>query len=128
MLRIGPLLGLAALIFSLIQIIAAYAVLVAAEGTRIEEWKVSPSVCLAVLTAISNKALSFSIIQGTVVTWWRKAIRNEGTTIAQMHRDWSYGNHTLKALLAGRNLNILALGCLCATFVAIGKQTRITTT
>lgn len=119
-LRIGPLVGIAALLFAVAQVIAAYAVLVAADGDRISHWKIQPTVYLAVLTAISNKALSFAVIQGTVITWWLKASRSDGTTLAQMQRDWGYGMHTYKALLAGRHFNVLALACICATFVAIG--------
>lgn len=61
-----------------------------------------------------------------------------GTTLAQLHRDWGYGKITecsvnkgfanswsreglfvYKAIVAGRNFNILALACICATFVAV---------
>lgn len=119
--QIGPLVGIAALLLGVAQVIAAFGVLVAADGDRVSNWKIQPTVYLAVLTAISNKALSFAVIQGTIVTWWLKASRSGGTTLAQMQRDWGYGMHTYKALLAGRHFNILALACICATFVAIGK-------
>ncbi len=87
-LRIGPLIGLGALVLGLCQIVAAYAVLKASDGEPTVNWQYQPTVYLAVLTAISNKALSFAFVQGAVVTWWRKAIRRNGTTLADMHRDW----------------------------------------
>lgn len=119
LLRIAPLTGLAALLFAFLQIWASYAILKASDGELISSWKYEPNVYLAVLTAISNKALAFALVQGTVVTFWLKAVR--GTTLAQLHRDWGFGLHVYKALLAGKNFNVLALACICATFVAIGE-------
>lgn len=57
------------------------------------------------------------MVQGTVVTFWCRAL--EGTTLAQLHRDWAFGLHVWKALAAGRNFNILAIACICVTFVAV---------
>ena len=54
--RIGPLVGLAALCFTILQIVAAYAVLKASDGAAVSSWKYQPNVYLAILTAISNKA------------------------------------------------------------------------
>lgn len=116
-LRIGPLIGLAALLFAFLQIFASYAVLKASHGDAVTNWKYQPNVYLAILAAISNKALSFAVVQGSVITWWLRALH--GTTVAQLHRDWAYGLHVYKAMLAGRHFNMLALACICATFVAV---------
>jgi hypothetical protein len=89
----------------------------------------------AVLTAISNRALQFAIFQGTIVTFWRKAV--QGTTLGDLHRDWvsleiavspaykwadisqNFGMYTHKALTAGRSFNLLCLACLAATLVVM---------
>ena len=66
----------------------------ASNGDAVVHWKYQPTVYLAILTAISNKALAFAAVQGTVVTFWTRAL--QGTTLAQMHRDWSYGLHVVR--------------------------------
>ena len=140
MLRLGPLAGLAALLFAFLETFAAYAVLKASDGDPVTNWEYQPTVYLAILTATSNKALAFAVVQGTVVTFWLRAL--SGTTLIQLHRDWAFGKnmsalylgvkissfakfdrntglHVVKAMMANRNSNMLALACICATFVAI---------
>jgi hypothetical protein len=114
-LRIGPLSGIVALAFAVLQICASYLILFISDGQPIHSWKWQPSVYLAILTAISNKALAFAVVQGAVVTFWLHALR--GTTLAQLHRDWACGLHVYKAISAGRHFSILALACICATIV-----------
>ncbi|KAK3723539.1 hypothetical protein LTR37_001791 [Vermiconidia calcicola] len=117
MFRIGSLAGLAALAFAFLQIFASYAILAASDGQTVESWSYQPNVFLAILTAISNKALAFAAVQGTVVTFWLRALK--GTSLAQLHRDWAFGLHVYKAILAGRSFSLLALACICVTLVAI---------
>lgn len=62
-LRIGPLAGLLALLFSFLQIFASYAVLATSDGHLVTEWQYQPSVYLAIWTGISNKALAFAVVQ-----------------------------------------------------------------
>jgi hypothetical protein len=114
-LRIGPLSGIVALAFAVFQICASYLILFISDGQPIHSWKWQPSVYLAILTAISNKALAFAVVQGAVVTFWLNALR--GTTLARLHRDWACGLHVYKAISAGRHFSILALACICATIV-----------
>ena len=116
-LRVLPLSGLIALAFAFCQILASYAILAASNGDKSVNWTYQPNVYLAILTAISNKAVAFAAVQGTVVTFWLRALR--GTTLAQLHRDWSFSLYAYRAVLAGRHFNLLALACLCATLVAI---------
>ena len=61
--------------------------------------------------------MAFAAVQGTVVTFWLRALR--GTTLGQLHRDWGYGVFLYKAVFSGRNFNLLALACICATLVAV---------
>jgi hypothetical protein len=109
--------GLAALTLAVLQIIASYAVLAASDGEEIANWNYEPNVYLATLVAVSNKAITFAVVQGTVVTFWLRALK--GTTIAQLHRDWSYGLHVYKAICAGRNFSLVALACIFSTLVII---------
>ena len=88
-LRIGSLTGLLALLFAFLQIFASYAVLKASDKKPITTWEYQPTVYLAILVAISNKALAFAAIQGVTVTFWLRALK--GTTLGQLHRDWVRG-------------------------------------
>lgn len=116
-LRVLPLMGLASLGYTGLQIFASYAVLAASNGDAVSNWRYQPTVYLATLTAISNKTLAFAAVQGAVVTFWLRVLR--GTTLGQMHRDWSYASYVYKAIISGRNFNLLALACICTTFVAV---------
>lgn len=87
--RLSALSGLCALLFSVLQIFAAYGILSASHGVAVDRWRLSPTVFLATLTAISNKALAFAAVQATVITFWVRALH--GTTLGQLHRDWAYG-------------------------------------
>lgn len=88
-LRAGPLVGLAALAFAVLQVFASYAVLRASDGDAVTDWKYQPTVYLAILTAISSNVLAFAMVQGSIVTFWLKAL--DGTNLAQMHRNWAFG-------------------------------------
>ena len=116
-LRVAPLTGLTALAFTILQIAASYAVLAASNGDEVINWKYQPTVYLAILTAISNKALAFAAIQGVVVTFWLRVLR--GTTLKQLHLDGSYGLYVYKAICSGRNCSLLAVACICATVVVM---------
>ena len=90
--QVGPLVGLVALLLACLQILASGAVLAGSDGDAVANWKLQPAVYLAVLTAISNEAVAFAAIQGTVVTFWLRAL--EGTTLGQLRRDWVSTNRT----------------------------------
>lgn len=51
---------------------------------------------LAILTVISNGAISFALTQGAIVSFWLRALR--GTTLVDLHRDWAYGMSNIHAL------------------------------
>ena len=84
--HVGPLIGLLALLFALLTIFASFGVLNASNGKPVASWQLQPNVYLAILTAVSNKALAFAVIQGTVVTFWLNAL--SGTTLGELHRTW----------------------------------------
>ena len=118
--RAAPLTGIAALLLAFLQVFASYAVLRASNGDRITNWKYQPTVYLAILTAISNKALAFATIQGTVVTFWLTALR--GTTLGQMHRDWGYGLHVVRRCQC--EMRIRAVTDLLARHLVEGHRRR----
>jgi hypothetical protein len=66
--RLGPLSGLIASAFCMLQVLISYCILSGSDGHPVQSWKYQPSVYLAILTAVGNKALSFAAVQGTVVS------------------------------------------------------------
>jgi hypothetical protein len=89
--RVGPMLGLSALILTVLSIPAEFGILRASDGDLVSSWKYSPNVYLGILTAFTSKATSLAALQGAVVAWWLRAMR--GTTLKQLHRDWAMGQN-----------------------------------
>lgn len=115
--RVGPLLGLAALILTILSIPAAFTILYTSNGKPVSSWKYSPNVYLAVMTALTSKATSLAGLQGAVIAWWLRALR--GSTFEQLHRDWQMVQNIWDALIAGRRMNMIAVACICAAVAAI---------
>jgi hypothetical protein len=76
-------LALAALATIIVSIIAAAGVLARSNGQPVRDWSVSPSVCLAIISAFANIALHFALTEGARIAWWLKASR--GGTIQDLH-------------------------------------------
>ena len=92
--RIGPLVGLTALLVSFLQMFASYGILKGSDGDLTTNWKYQPTVYLAIFATVSNKSLIFATVQGTIISFWRRAL--SGTTLAQLHRDWGHGSHVVR--------------------------------
>lgn len=115
--RVGPLLGLAGLIFTILSILIAFGILRASDSDYVSSWRYSPNVYLAIMTSITGKATSLAALQGAMIAWWLRAMH--GTTLEQLHFDWSMGQNIWDALIAGRRINMIAIACICGTIAAI---------
>ena len=111
-----PWLGFGALLGVLVGIAAAIAILVKSDQQPVKSWSLQPTVCLAIVTAITNILLHFALTEGVNVAWWKRAT-DENIEVADLHRYWSYGNSLLAAITSGRHINTVAVACM---FVAIG--------
>ena len=116
-LRKGPLLGLTAVLFTLLTIPASLLVLLMSNGREVISWKIQPTVYLAILTAIGNSAIRLAATQGAMVVWWSHAVR--GTTYLQLHYDWKMSSGAFGAISAGRRTNLIAIASLCAALVVV---------
>jgi Protein of unknown function (DUF3176) len=65
---------------------------------------------LSIASKIANIASHFAFSEGVNVAWWRKALR--GSTLAEPHRVYDYGHSLWPRILAGRHLNLVAVGCI----------------
>jgi hypothetical protein len=66
--RVGPILGLSALILTILSIPAAFAILRASDHDPVSSWRYSPNVYLGTITAFTSKAISLAALQGAIVT------------------------------------------------------------
>lgn len=111
-----PILGFAALLGALLGVGASIAILIKSDGQPTKSWSLQPTVYLAIASTVTNIALHFALTEGVTVAWWRRASK-ENTSIADLHRHWSYGNSLWAAFTSGKHVNMVAIASI---FVAIG--------
>ena len=117
-----PWLGLSALFSVLLCIVTSAVVLISSNGKRVDTWPtksvtVQPAVLLAVLSALTNTLLRYSLQEGCTIAWWHKV--TNGGNVADLHRYWAYGTSSKASVTSGRHFNKVALACLLTTLVVI---------
>lgn len=90
-----PYAGLLALLVVVLCAVADGIVLWKSDGQQIDTWIMSPSVILAILSAIANTCLAYAKSEGIIVSWWRKALR--GSTLGELNNYWEFGENLLAA-------------------------------
>lgn len=83
-LRPSPLAGIAALILVICCALASLGILTGSNGKHVEDWAWSPSVFLAISSAIISRSLQFALLQALPIAWWYKAYR--GSTVRGLQR------------------------------------------
>lgn len=68
--RVGPILGLIALMSAILSIPIAFGILRASDGDTVSSWRCSPNVYLAIMTSITGKTASMAALQGAVIARW----------------------------------------------------------
>jgi hypothetical protein len=110
-----PYWGVLALVTVVLCAGADAVILLMSDGKEVDTWTVSPSVILAILSAVANICLRFALAQGVVIAWWRKALR--GGTLYDLSRYWESGDSILAAASPWRGCNLVALATLLASAV-----------
>src|SRR5579859_4634902 len=64
-------------------------IIVISNDQTVASWKVQPIVLLAVLSSISDHALSTSLYISVAITWWRSTLC--GTILACLNHIWAHG-------------------------------------
>jgi hypothetical protein len=114
-----PMRGILALIFSLFCMAGSIAILYRSDGQPVHDWKISPTVYLALLTTGANMSLRFAFNQGVRIAWWIKALR--GATVRDLHHQWSSGDGFFSALFSGRYFSLVSLASIATTLVVIDQ-------
>jgi hypothetical protein len=110
-----PYSGALALLAVLLCAVADAIILWKSDGQAVQSWSVSPSVLLAILSALANVCLQYAHSQGVVIAWWRKALH--GGKLEDLHHYWETGDGVWAAVTSGRGFNLVSLATLVASAV-----------
>ena len=108
-----------ALLISLGCIAGSIAVLYASDGQPVRDWKIYPTVYLALLMTGANMSLRLAFNQGVKISWWYHAIR--GSSVRKLHNQWASGDGFWSALSSGRHFNLVSLASIATTLVVIDQ-------
>ncbi|KAH8660805.1 hypothetical protein BGZ60DRAFT_433653 [Tricladium varicosporioides] len=116
----------------ILTIIATALIVIISNGQTVKEWKVRPSVILAILSSFMGVVLSYLLSNGIAITWWHAA--GKGTTVEHLHQmtnkailfqpyQWSI------KLFADRSFTSVVLGTLVIsiTTFAVGPMVQQST-
>lgn len=79
-----PWLGISSLALVVCSTTAGAIVLIKSNGDAVDNWKVSPSVVLAILSAVITICLKYSLTSGLNISWWYHMLN--GASLADAHR------------------------------------------
>lgn len=119
--RIQPLIGMLALVLTIICLLVSFAILQASHGHATINWDFQPTVYLAIATAVSNTALSCALALAAPISWWYKALR--GSTVMDLELDWKAGQSFPRALISSiryrRMFSLFSMASLATSLVLI---------
>ncbi|KAH0847223.1 hypothetical protein FOPE_00354 [Fonsecaea pedrosoi] len=113
-----PFKGLGALLLAAAGVVVSIAILLAANGDDVRRWRFQPTVYLSIASTVTNVTVSFAFLEGVTIAWWHKVL-SDGTTVADLHRIWAYGNSFLSAIWSGRHFNLIALASILVALTPI---------
>jgi hypothetical protein len=94
------------------------AVLLVSNNQRVDSWPISPSVYLAILTAIANSLLRYTFSVGVVVAWWKVA--STPHTISDLRNRYLAKENVRDALIAiVRGPSLIAMAAVLTTIVVV---------
>lgn len=117
--RIAPWYGLGALFAILVLAIGQLLILYFANNKTNYQWPSwdSPNVCLSTLNNVATLFLTYAIVNGIAIAWWRKAM-NE-TSMAKLHKSWAFSASIVSILREISHFNAIALAALMAKVAVI---------
>lgn len=115
-----PWTGLISLVLALAFAIAAVCVGLRSDGKELDyltvrSHSVSPAVLLSIFVTLANSLLLYAFTQGATVHWWRTAF--EGTTLAQLHSSYHYGDGMTAIFTSATAFNTVALAGIVMPFL-----------
>ncbi|KAE9377674.1 hypothetical protein N431DRAFT_554030 [Stipitochalara longipes BDJ] len=95
------------------------AVIIVVSDQRPATWIIQPSVLLSLLASISTASLIVALTAGIAITWWRASLHPQGTTLAKLHQIWNQGGSIRAAILAGRDVNKVAVALILLSIAGV---------
>ena len=117
-LRRAPKAGLGALLGAFLSILAAGLVLRYSDDHLIAEWKIQPTVYLAITSAAFNIFLHFALSEAVRISWWFQAMQPRAT-LGSLHRNWAFNDSLWAAVTSGKHFNVIALSSILVALVPI---------
>lgn len=105
-LRIGPVLGILALILVAACVAMAWRVLTSYDGTPIIGYPNINSV-LSLTTTMASTLIRFAIGGGLAIHWWRTALTAH--SVGYLHRQWKVGTSLLEVVKTPRGFGLVAI-------------------
>lgn len=112
-----PIAGLAAICIVFGCTLASLAILLVSDHQPTQDWKIQPTVYLAIVTACANAALAFAWLEAGPVHWWHAAL--QGQSVRSLETRWQVSRSVVQALFHARHLRLLNVACFAAAFVII---------
>lgn len=115
----APWYGIGALFAIIVLAIGQLLILYFANNKTNYQWPSwdSPNVCLSTLNNVATLFLTYAIVNGIAIAWWRKAM-NE-TSMAKLHKSWAFSASFLSILREISHFNAIALAALMAKVAVI---------
>jgi hypothetical protein len=130
--HIRPLSGIVALTVAIMCIFGSLTILIVSNGQPVTNWPVSPTVYLAIVTAVANSCFALALAQARPVSWWYRASR--GASIKALEGHWHTINTVGGAFFYGK-ISILTAACIVTAFAIVdgpllqkASSVRLTTT
>lgn len=107
-----PYIGLAALFVVVVASVGQLVVLLVANDKSATAWVdyITPNVFLSILNGIASLAITFAVMQGIAIAWWRRALM--GASIKELHYTWNFSTSVMTILLKFKYFNAIALAAL----------------
>ncbi|KAI9729176.1 MAG: hypothetical protein M1834_007083 [Cirrosporium novae-zelandiae] len=108
-----PLLGIAALLGTVMCTFASVGILIISDNVPIDGWPTpfQPTVYLAIASSASGVFLGFALAQGGVISFWTKAKR--GATLEELHQYWDSGSSVYAAIRGMTRFKGKIIGIAC---------------
>lgn len=130
----APWIAAAELLIAALCTVLAIIVVVLSNGKRQGSWyipatkhtkqlNIEPKLLLSVISSVTSLMLGLALKEGITVSWWHRAL--VGGKLRDLERHWSLGSSVLRAGLAGRYINHVAVGLLLVTATGIIESTLI---
>lgn len=117
-LRLGPLIGLMALILAIGCMAFAWQLLKYAEGRPVSDIPEINSY-LSITSSMAATLIRFAIGGGLATHWWRKAMSVR--SVAYLHRQWKVGTSVLNVIKTPRGFGLVAAAVAARTLlIAVG--------